>query len=655
MTISLAFPLPEDEYPTAPITTHLPLFSCPYAGGKPKWLNPEKLPSVAPCGKCGGRMGFLCQIYAPKDTETESLQGGGGKNAYHRTLYVFVCRSPSCNGIAGSSTLKIYRAQLPKENGYYPGETTGAKREDCLCLPADFRLNTCATCGVLATKRCPKQDKFFCGRQCQLERIRAERGNGGKGFWKEVLMEIEGEGGWSSGSDDSDDEGEGGHGCIDVVASSSRTCSVSGQERERRAKYVANLCEKLTASSDSLEESHLASSLDSSINSEAVSNILSPYTPTTPEKILRFLDAVKLTADDVLLDLGSGDGRVCVSAAHEIGCLTRGVDVVPECVERAREIAEEENLGSRCEFLVGDVTDVVTPDSTFDGSVSDEMAGVADARLVEGVTVVYIYCFPTLLAKMGRFMRALFRNKSVRAVALETYHVTDQVAEEWGAEVQQRGEGSMEGLLLLKPRKLEGKKGSGKDGSRKKKKKKKKIADNGDENVSGARDDDDGIDDDTLEQPEMNKITGATGLTDETTISFLTRIDATGPEQCLRYSSPWSNDAILWTSSHGKLNNFDDVPPCKNCGGKRVFEFQVMPQLLHYLKVDENIQKGDLLKGLKENDDGTAAAGGAVDFGTVCVFTCEKSCGGADGYQEEWAWRQPPNLKDEEPEPPDGR
>ena len=58
-----------------------------------------------------------------------------------------------------------------------------------------------------------------------------------------------------------------------------------------------------------------------------------------------------------------------------------------------------------------------------------------------------------------------------------------------------------------------------------------------------------------------------------------------------------------------------DVPVCDNCGGKRLFEFQVMPQMLHILK-----------QGVKD-----------LDWGILAVFSCEKSCGdGNNEYFEEF-------------------
>lgn len=48
-------------------------------------------------------------------------------------------------------------------------------------------------------------------------------------------------------------------------------------------------------------------------------------------------------------------------------------------------------------------------------------------------------------------------------------------------------------------------------------------------------------------------------------------------------------------------------PPCVKCGGKRIFEFQITPQLLSHLKLDK-------------------VGEASPDFATVYIFTCENSC-----------------------------
>ena len=72
------------------------------------------------------------------------------------------------------------------------------------------------------------------------------------------------------------------------------------------------------------------------------------------------------------------------------------------------------------------------------------------------------------------------------------------------------------------------------------------------------------------------------------------------------------------------------VPRCRCCGGPREFEFQVMPQLLHYLGVDR--------------DEAGASDVPPLDWGVLAVFTCARSCSRDEvaGPVEEFVWFQPP-------------
>ena len=61
-----------------------------------------------------------------------------------------------------------------------------------------------------------------------------------------------------------------------------------------------------------------------------------------------------------------------------------------------------------------------------------------------------------------------------------------------------------------------------------------------------------------------------------------------------------------------------------------------MPQLLHYLRVDAKAQMPD--------KPGGVCRLGAMDWGTLAIYTCTKSCQGGEkkGYLEEMLWRQKP-------------
>ncbi|XP_042733212.1 programmed cell death protein 2-like [Lagopus leucura] len=87
---------------------------------------------------------------------------------------------------------------------------------------------------------------------------------------------------------------------------------------------------------------------------------------------------------------------------------------------------------------------------------------------------------------------------------------------------------------------------------------------------------------------------------DHTFHKFMKRISVC-PEQILRYS--WGGQPLFITCPPA---NFDSsIPACSNCGSNRIFEFQLMPALVSMLRGDADL---------------------SVEFGTVIVYTCERSC-----------------------------
>ncbi|GIY87076.1 programmed cell death protein 2 [Caerostris darwini] len=95
------------------------------------------------------------------------------------------------------------------------------------------------------------------------------------------------------------------------------------------------------------------------------------------------------------------------------------------------------------------------------------------------------------------------------------------------------------------------------------------------------------------------------------------------PEQVLRYQR---GETPLWASAE-HVPTSGDIPDCI-CGAKRIFEFQVMPQLLNYLPLNPDIE---LLKTGKDS----------VDWATLAIYTCSKSCEkGFEGYVKEFVWKQ---------------
>ena len=77
-------------------------------GGKPAWLDPRlPVPDVLVCKKCGKPLVFLLQVYAPIDHLI---------HCYHRTLYIFCCREPSCYTRKSTEPFLVLRCYLPQLN-----------------------------------------------------------------------------------------------------------------------------------------------------------------------------------------------------------------------------------------------------------------------------------------------------------------------------------------------------------------------------------------------------------------------------------------------------------------------------------------------------------------------------------------------------------
>ncbi|HVL76568.1 MAG TPA: class I SAM-dependent methyltransferase [Noviherbaspirillum sp.] len=80
-----------------------------------------------------------------------------------------------------------------------------------------------------------------------------------------------------------------------------------------------------------------------------------PYVPTPQPVVDRMLELAQVTDKDVVYDLGSGDGRIVVTAAREYGARGVGIDLNPQRVAEARANAKEAGVQDRVEFRVGDL------------------------------------------------------------------------------------------------------------------------------------------------------------------------------------------------------------------------------------------------------------------------------------------------------------
>ncbi|KAK7281102.1 hypothetical protein RIF29_08800 [Crotalaria pallida] len=90
------------------------------------------------------------------------------------------------------------------------------------------------------------------------------------------------------------------------------------------------------------------------------------------------------------------------------------------------------------------------------------------------------------------------------------------------------------------------------------------------------------------------------------------------PDQVLRYYRG-INARPIWPVSRGRASRAV-VPNCNYCGGPMCCEFQIMPQLLSFFKIDNGPD--------------------SLDWATIVVYACEASCEGSLPYKQEYAWVQ---------------
>ncbi len=97
---------------------------------------------------------------------------------------------------------------------------------------------------------------------------------------------------------------------------------------------------------------------------EAGARRLGPFLSTPHDVLPTLHDLADLTADDVLVDLGCGDGHVLIHAATTRGCRGIGVERDPDLVAAARAEVKEHGLSDRIEIHQGDATSGSLPAGT---------------------------------------------------------------------------------------------------------------------------------------------------------------------------------------------------------------------------------------------------------------------------------------------------
>src|SRR5689334_24045480 len=109
------------------------------------------------------------------------------------------------------------------------------------------------------------------------------------------------------------------------------------------------------------------------------------FTPTRYNIADAMLKLADVKPDDVVYDLGSGDGRIPIIAAQKYGARAVGIEIDPRLVEISWQIANQAEVASRVSFVVGDL---------FEADLSK-------------ATVITMYLSPSIMKIMEPKLRAL--------------------------------------------------------------------------------------------------------------------------------------------------------------------------------------------------------------------------------------------------------
>jgi len=121
-----------------------------------------------------------------------------------------------------------------------------------------------------------------------------------------------------------------------------------------------------------------AASVIPGVTPGATLDVPTPYLPSTNIAVDEMLRLADVGPKDLVVDLGSGDGRMVITAAKDYGARGLGIELDPKLVEESRDNARKAGVADRVAFRQGDVLQ-------------------SDYR---DATVVTLYLLPNLVEKL---------------------------------------------------------------------------------------------------------------------------------------------------------------------------------------------------------------------------------------------------------------
>jgi len=148
------------------------------------------------------------------------------------------------------------------------------------------------------------------------------------------------------------------------------------------------------------------------------------YEPSQPEVIAKMLTMAYVTGNDIVYDLGCGDGRIVINAAKKYGAHGVGIDIDPERIVESKENALKEGVTDKVLFV---------EQNLFEADISE-------------ATVVMLFLLPSVNLKLRP---KLFRELAPGTRIVSHEHYMGEWKPDRTAEVEADGRNHMVYLWIL--------------------------------------------------------------------------------------------------------------------------------------------------------------------------------------------------------------
>ena len=120
---------------------------------------------------------------------------------------------------------------------------------------------------------------------------------------------------------------------------------------------------------------------------------LVPYVPTAHEVVDRMLALAQVTKDDVVFDLGSGDGRIPIAAASKYGAKGVGLDIDPDRIKESWVNAKAAGVEKLVDFreqdvLKADISEATVVTLYLLSSFNERLRPILTRQLKPGTRIV---------------------------------------------------------------------------------------------------------------------------------------------------------------------------------------------------------------------------------------------------------------------------